>query len=45
MAGVRGRRERAVVVVAARGRISWKEGRRQGVLPVRVLGDMVRVIV
>lgn len=27
-----------------RGRESWLEGRRQGVVPFRLFGDMVKVI-
>lgn len=44
MAGVRGRREMVIVVRMVSGRVSWVEGRRQGVVPVRLLGEMVRVM-
>ena len=33
-----------MVVVVARGRVSWKEGSRQGAVPTRLFGDMVRVM-
>lgn len=44
MAGVRGRRETVIMVARARGRVSCVDGRRQGVVPVKLLGDIVRVI-
>lgn len=44
MAGVVGSRARVRVVVMARGMVSWWEGRRHGVVPFRLLGDIVRVI-
>lgn len=44
MAGVRGRREIVIMVVRARGRVSCVDGRRQGVVPVKLFGDIVRVI-
>lgn len=44
MAGVRGRRVRVDVVVRASGSVSWADGRRQGVVPVRLLGDIVNVM-
>ena len=28
----------------AEGRVDWKDGRRQGVVPIRLLGEIVRVI-
>lgn len=31
-------------VEMANGRVSWGEENRQGVVPVRLLGEMVRVI-
>lgn len=43
-AGVRGRRSRAIIVVVASGRESCREGRRQGVIPGRLFGDMVSVM-
>lgn len=44
MAGVRGRREVAITAVRARGKVNCVDGSRQGVVPVKLLGDMVRVI-
>lgn len=41
---MRGNKDKVAVVETARGRVSCVEGRRQGVVPVRLLGDMVRVI-
>lgn len=41
---MRGRRERVATTEMASGRVSCREGRRQEVVPVRLLGDMVRVI-
>lgn len=32
------------VVAMARGRVNWGEENRQGVTPVKLFGDMVRVI-
>jgi len=43
-AGVRGKREREPVREIARGRVVWREGSRQGVVPAKLLGDIVRVI-
>lgn len=43
-AGVSGRSIRVERVDAARGSVSWLCGRRQGVVPARLLGDMVKVI-
>lgn len=45
MVGVRGRRRMVIAVVVARGRECCVCGRRQGVVPARLLGDIVRVIV
>lgn len=44
MAGVRGRRQIVIAVEVAKGKVNWVEGRRHGVVPVRLLGEMVRVI-
>lgn len=44
-AGVRGSRRVARVVEMARGIVGYDEWRRQGVVPVRLFGDIVRVIV
>ena len=44
MAGISGRREIAAVAEMARGRVSREEVSRQGALPVKVLGEAVRVI-
>ena len=43
-AGVKGRRSRVLVVKAAKGMVNWGVSRRQGVIPTRLLGDMVNVI-
>jgi len=43
-AGVRGRRVRVATRDVATGRVSWWDGRRHAAVPVRLLGDMVRVI-
>lgn len=43
-AGVRGRREIVAVVEMAKGRESWEDGNRQGVVPVKLLGNIVKVI-
>lgn len=43
-AGVSGRRQIVAEVEMARGRVTWEGKRRQGVVPARLLGDMVRVI-
>lgn len=43
-AGVRGSKEMVAIVVIASGKVSWVVGRRQGVVPDRVLGEMVSVI-
>lgn len=44
MAGVRGRRETVIIVAMATGKVCCVDGSRQGVVPVRLLGDIVRVI-
>lgn len=44
MAGVRGRSARVIVVVTARGSVSCADGRRQGVTPARLLGDIVNAM-
>lgn len=44
MAGVRGRRDRVAVVEIARGSASCGEGSRQGVVPAKLLGDIVSVM-
>lgn len=44
MAGVSGRRVRVVIREIAKGRVFCVEGSRQGVIPVVLLGDMVRVM-
>ena len=44
MVGVRGRRRRVPTVVRARGRVDCREGSRQGVVPARLLGEIVRAI-
>lgn len=43
-AGVSGRSVRVATRDVAKGRVSCVEGRRQGVVPAKLLGDMVRVI-
>lgn len=42
--GVKGSRRAAAAVAVAVGSVAWGEGSRQGVVPARVLGDIVRVI-
>lgn len=44
IAGVRGRRARVATRDVATGRVGCREGRRQEAVPLRLLGDMVRVI-
>lgn len=44
MVGVRGRRQMVKEAVMDRGNESWVEGRRQGMVLMMVLGDIVRVI-
>lgn len=44
MAGVSGRSRRADTVKRAVGRVRLHEGRRQGDIPVILLGAMVKVI-
>lgn len=44
MAGVNGKRDTVAIVEIARGRVSCDEGSRQGVIPVRLLADEVKVI-
>lgn len=44
MAGVRGRSPSAAVVERARGRVSWVDWARQGVVELTVFGEIVRVI-
>lgn len=44
MAGVRGRSRRVAMVEKARGIESCVDGSRHGVVPVRLLGDIVSVI-
>lgn len=44
MAGVSGRRVIVAVVAMARGRVDWEEGSRQGVVPVKLFGNIVRVM-
>ena len=44
MAGASGRRQIVAEVEMARGRVSREDGRRQGVVPARLLGDIVRVM-
>jgi len=41
---VRGSSSRVPAVEMAKGRVIWGEGSRQGAVPVRLLGDAVRVI-
>ena len=43
-AGVKGRRARVATRDVATGRVSWREGRRHAAVPVKLLGDIVRVI-
>lgn len=43
MAGVRGKRERVAIVEIVKGRVSWDDGRRQGVVPIKLFGEIVRV--
>lgn len=43
-AGVRGRRARAAIIISDSGRVFCVFGRRQGVVELLVLGEMVRVI-
>lgn len=43
-AGVKGRSRSVARVEMARGSVSWEDCSRQGVVPVKLLGDMVRVI-
>ena len=42
-AGVRGRRARAATSDTEIGRVNWWEVRRQGVVPEKLLGNIVRV--
>lgn len=44
MVGVRGSRSRVPIVDRARGRVDCKEGRRHGVVPARLLGEIVRAM-
>ena len=44
MAGVSGRSDRVATRDVARGKVSCVEDRRQGVVPAKLFGDMVRVI-
>lgn len=44
MAGVKGRRRMVAEVEIARGRLSCGVWKRQGAVPVRLLGNIVRVI-
>lgn len=44
IAGVSGRSSSVIIVAVARGRESCMGGRRQGVVPGRLFGDMVRVM-
>lgn len=41
---MRGKRVRVATRDVARGSVDWRVGRRQGVVPVKLLGDIVRVI-
>ena len=43
-AGVRGSKQIVAEVDTARGSVSWLDGRRHGVVPERLLGDIVRVM-
>ena len=43
-AGANGRRRVVAAVETARGRVNWGVENRQGVMPMRLLGNMVRVI-
>lgn len=44
IAGVSGNNERVVMVERAMGIVNCDEGRRHGVVPAKLLGDMVSVI-
>lgn len=44
IAGARGRRDRVAMRDEDKGRVGWKDGRRQEVVPGRLLGDVVKVI-
>lgn len=44
MAGVRGKRETVIMVTMARGKVSCVDGSRQGVVPAKLLGDIVKVM-
>ena len=44
MVGVRGSRSRVPIVERARGRVACNDGRRQGVVPARLFGEMVRAM-
>ena len=44
MAGVSGRRQIVIEMVTAEGRVDCRDVRRQGVVPVRLLGEIVSVI-
>ncbi len=43
-AGVSGKSVRVAIEAIARGSVSWDVGSRQGVVPIRLFGDIVRVI-
>lgn len=43
-AGARGRRVREAEREMAKGSVAWCEGIRQGVVPVKLFGDIVRAI-
>lgn len=42
--GVRGSSRIVEEVAMARGRVNWEEVKRHGVVPVRLLGEIVRVM-
>lgn len=42
-AGVRGRRAKVLTSANETGSVSWWEERRQGVVPEKLLGNIVRV--
>ena len=44
MVGVSGRRVIVAMVDIASRSVDWVDGRRQGTVPVKVLGDMVSVM-
>lgn len=44
MAGVRGKSVRVLIAARVKGRVIWVVGSRQGAVPVKLFGAMVKVI-